>query len=99
LVISPVSGFTVDGGFRSATIRRRDRRYCYAFPKIDPYSQVRLRLMMIAGIAQASESSCIETNAMVAIGKESYFMSADGKLMPVRKNQPPPDLNYFKAEK
>jgi hypothetical protein len=43
-----------------------------------------------------TESSCIETNAMVAIGKESYFMSADGKLMPVRKNQPPPDLSYFK---
>ena len=43
-----------------------------------------------------TESSCIETNSMVAIGKESYFMSADGMLMPVRKNQPPPDLRYFK---
>src|SRR5436309_4860948 len=29
-----------------------------------------------------TESSCIETNSMVAIGKESYFMSVDGKLMP-----------------
>src|SRR5215813_12253172 len=43
-----------------------------------------------------TESTCIETNSMVAIGKESYFMSADGMLMPVRKNQPPPDLRYFK---
>jgi hypothetical protein len=43
-----------------------------------------------------TESSCIETNSMVAIGKESYFMSADGMLMPVRKNLPPPDLRYFK---
>jgi hypothetical protein len=43
-----------------------------------------------------TESSCIETNSMVAIGKESYFMSADGMLMPVRRNQPPPDLRYFK---
>src|SRR5712672_2536188 len=43
-----------------------------------------------------TESSCIETNSMVAIGRESYFMSADGMLMPVRKNQPPPDLRYFK---
>jgi hypothetical protein len=42
-----------------------------------------------------TESSCIETNSMVAIGRESYFMSADGMLMPVRKNQPPPDLRYF----
>jgi hypothetical protein len=43
-----------------------------------------------------TESTCIETNSMVAIGRESYFMSADGMLMPVRKNQPPPDLRYFK---
>jgi hypothetical protein len=43
-----------------------------------------------------TESSCIETNSMVAIGGESYFMSGDGKLMPVRKNQPQPDLRYFK---
>jgi len=33
---------------------------------------------------------------MVAIGRESYFMSGDGMLMPIRKNQPPPDLRYFK---
>ena len=44
------------------------------------------------------EVSCAENmrNSMIAIGKESYFMSADGLLMPVRKNQPPPDLRYFK---
>jgi hypothetical protein len=43
-----------------------------------------------------TETSCIETTAMVAIGRESYFMSADGMLMPVRKDQTPPDLRYFK---
>jgi hypothetical protein len=43
-----------------------------------------------------TESACAEQGRMVAIGRESYFMSADGKLMPVRKNQPPPDLSYFK---
>jgi hypothetical protein len=43
-----------------------------------------------------TESTCIETNSMIAIGRESYFTSADGLLMPVRKNQPPPDLHYFK---
>jgi hypothetical protein len=32
---------------------------------------------------------------MIAIGKESYFLSGDGMLMPVRKDQPPPDLSYF----
>jgi hypothetical protein len=30
------------------------------------------------------------------IGKEDYFLSADGALMPSRKDQPPPDLRYFK---
>lgn len=43
-----------------------------------------------------TESSCAETNAMVAIGKDSYYLSGDGMLMPVRRNQPPPDLRYFR---
>ena len=44
------------------------------------------------------EASCNESqsNSMIAIGKEAYFMSGDGMLMPVRKNQQPPDLRYFK---
>jgi hypothetical protein len=32
----------------------------------------------------------------VALGKEDYFLSADGLLMPARKDQAPPDLRYFK---
>ena len=32
---------------------------------------------------------------MVRIGNDAYFLSADGLLMPTRKNQPPPDLRYF----
>jgi hypothetical protein len=32
----------------------------------------------------------------VQIGKEAYFLSADGLLMPVKKDQAPPDLRYFK---
>src|SRR5262249_23769591 len=42
-----------------------------------------------------SENDCTEGNQHVAIGKESYFLSADGLLMPTKKNQPPPDLKYF----
>jgi hypothetical protein len=38
---------------------------------------------------------CGENNPHVAIGKEGYFLSADGLLMPARKDQPPPDLRYF----
>ena len=31
----------------------------------------------------------------VRVGKENYMISGDGYLMPVRKDQPPPDLRYF----
>jgi hypothetical protein len=41
------------------------------------------------------ENSCVEENQHVRIGKESYMLSGDGKLMPVKKGQPPPDLSYF----
>ena len=37
-----------------------------------------------------------ESNAQVVIGKENYFLSADGLLMPAKKDQAPPDLKYFK---
>ena len=30
------------------------------------------------------------------VGKENYFLSGDGLLMPARKDQPAPDLRYFK---
>jgi hypothetical protein len=45
------------------------------------------------------ENYCTESPTMVAIGKESYFLTGDGQLMPVRKDQPPPDLRYFKPSR
>jgi hypothetical protein len=39
---------------------------------------------------------CGEGNAHVGIGKEIYYLSGDGLLMPAVKDQPPPDLRYFK---
>jgi hypothetical protein len=42
------------------------------------------------------EQSCTEGNVNVVIGKENYFLSADGLLMPAKKDQAPPDLRYFK---
>jgi len=42
------------------------------------------------------EDVCAEGNAHVGLGKENYFLSADGLLMPAKKDQPPPDLRYFK---
>ena len=34
-------------------------------------------------------------NSWVRIGNEAYYLSADGNLMPIKKNQAPPDLKYF----
>jgi hypothetical protein len=43
-----------------------------------------------------SRISCMEGTNQVVIGKENYFLSADGFLMPAKKDQSPPDLRYFK---
>jgi hypothetical protein len=45
------------------------------------------------------EDNCTEGNNHVVIGKQDYFLSADGLLMPVKKDQPPPDLKYFNQTK
>jgi hypothetical protein len=45
------------------------------------------------------EAYCTESSAYIGIGKEDYFLSGDGLLMPSRKDQPPPDLRYFKPAK
>jgi len=45
------------------------------------------------------EVNCAENNNHVEIGKENYMLSADGLLMPTRKDQPPPDLRYFAQSK
>ena len=42
------------------------------------------------------EEVCSEYNQQVRVGKDNFFLSADGLLMPSRKDQPPPDLRYFK---
>ena len=44
------------------------------------------------------EDSC-DSEGMVMIGKETYFRSGDGALMPTGKDQPPPDLRYFEQSR
>jgi hypothetical protein len=46
--------------------------------------------------AQWPEVFCVESNVNLVIGKENYVKSADGYLMPAKKDQAPPDLRYFK---
>jgi hypothetical protein len=39
---------------------------------------------------------CAEGQSHVRVGKENYYFSAEGHLMPARKGQKAPDLKYFK---
>jgi hypothetical protein len=41
------------------------------------------------------EEVCAENNGHLVLGKEDYFLSAEGLIMPSKKDQPPPDLRYF----
>jgi hypothetical protein len=41
------------------------------------------------------ENNCGADNHYVSLGKETYFISADGYLMPTKKNQPEPGLKDF----
>jgi hypothetical protein len=42
------------------------------------------------------EEVCAESSEWISLGKDDYFLSADGYLMPTRKDQAAPDLRYFK---
>ena len=42
------------------------------------------------------EDNCAEGNGHVVIQGQGYFLAGDGHLMPTSKDQPPPDLRFFK---
>jgi hypothetical protein len=46
-----------------------------------------------------TENNCTGDLNDVFIGKEQYMLSADGDLMPIKKDQPPPDLRHFNVKK
>ncbi|MEA3068094.1 MAG: hypothetical protein QOK41_1501 [Sphingomonadales bacterium] len=41
------------------------------------------------------EYNCTEDNPWLVIGDELYLKDAQGYIMPIQKNQPPPDQKYF----
>jgi hypothetical protein len=45
------------------------------------------------------EMNCAENNVHIRLGKENYYIGADGLLMPAKKNQAPPDLKWFRQLK
>jgi len=61
-----------------------------------PWTSDRQYRRLAETVAQWPETWCQEGNANIVIGKENYFLRADGLLMPAKKNQAPPDLRYFK---
>ena len=46
---------------------------------------------------QWPEYNCPLTSQFVTVGKDMYYLSADGYLMPMKKGQKPPDLRYFRT--
>ena len=44
---------------------------------------------------QWAEQFCLEGSSLLFVGKEEYYLSGDGFLMPTRKDQPSPNLKYF----
>jgi hypothetical protein len=45
-----------------------------------------------------AEENCAEGNGHVEIQGQGYFLAGDGNLMPTRKDEPPPDLRFFKKQ-
>jgi hypothetical protein len=43
-----------------------------------------------------NRTSCVEGNNYIFVGGEFYYLSAEGMLMPTKKDQALPDLRYFK---
>jgi hypothetical protein len=46
-----------------------------------------------------TENNYTEGNDHIVIGKEEYLLGGDGNLMPLKKDQPPPDLRHFNVRK
>jgi hypothetical protein len=41
------------------------------------------------------EDNCAEENRLLVIGGRTYFADTEGYLMPVQKDEPPPDPGLF----
>jgi hypothetical protein len=60
-----------------------------------PWSNVRTALRNPKPRPMWQTAVCAENNSMIRIGRDAYYQSQDGYLMPLMKGQPPPDLRYF----
>ena len=62
---------------------------------LQPWTVVKHYRRHAAKTAIWRDHICMENNQHVRVGNEDYFLSADGHLMPTRKDQAPPNLKYF----
>jgi hypothetical protein len=60
-----------------------------------PWTVTKKYLRQVIDRPEWLEEVCTEGNGHVDIAGQNYFLSAEGFLMPARKDQPPPDLRYF----
>jgi hypothetical protein len=64
--------------------------------KIDWCHESRLAERAAGGLGGDLTGQCIPHGMRnVRVGKDSFFVSADGYPMPTKKDQSPPDLRYF----
>jgi hypothetical protein len=54
------------------------------------------RASVTGAIAAARMIDLSGQNVHVAIGGQSYYLSADGFLMPTQRDQAPPDFRFFR---
>ena len=82
-------------------IDKNDRNILHVFTTVfdhaltRPWTSDRQYHRIAEKVEQWPETWCQEGNANIVIGKENYFLRADGILMPAKKNQAPPDLRYI----
>jgi hypothetical protein len=62
-----------------------------------PWSVVKTYSRNTAPYPNWLEYDCVGENGLIKVGKETYYKSGEGRLMPTRRDQPPPDLRFFKA--
>jgi hypothetical protein len=60
-----------------------------------PWTVMKTYRRDLAGKVVWFEYVCAEGNHHVVVGKDNYFVSSDGYLMPTRKDQAKPDLKFF----
>jgi hypothetical protein len=77
----------------AARIDKSDPTHLHRRARLAPDTQPAIRLCDLNPVYE--EYPCTEDNRWVAIGGQLYLADSEGYLMPIRKEQPPPDPKYL----